>query len=494
MSSNNIVPLAIIIIFISSLVLVGHLASKKINSAEDYLVANRGAPLFLVVGTVFATFWGGGTIIGGSGSAFQDGLYGVIEDPFAAGLSLIIIGLFFVKTLRKLKINSVGEIYTHRFGTTTGYVASAVMIPTFVIWTAVQLLAVGKIFTVLFEFNFYLSYMIALIVIVLFTYMGGLLAVIWTDFIQMIVIFIGLILLLVIGYTAAGGLEEIVLHTPDNFWQFIPSEKGLMPWITYISMWAGMALGNVSSPDIAQRALMAKDGKTAQKGMIISGSLYWIFGFIPVFLALIAHTLISTGVLDGNLFAQDSELLIPYLAKELLNPVLLGIFISSLIGAILSSASTSLFATAVIFSNDIIYPLFFKNKKEEATDKNHLLKITRYCVILTGVLAALVGLMSSNIYDMTVFAFTLQFGVLFFPFIVALKTRWATSYGVIAGMLGGLLVNVIGGAMQGAIIPEPWEFFTLVPPLVNITLIVLVSFFTKKSDQSKPLEDLYFTK
>ncbi|WP_027108524.1 sodium:solute symporter family transporter [Lacticigenium naphthae] len=491
MSFNNVVPLAIIILFIGSLVLVSNLASRRINNAEDYLVASRGAPLFLVVGTVFATFWGGGTVIGGTGAAFQDGVYGVIEDPFAAGLSLIIIGLFFVKILRGLKINSVGEIYTHRFGSATGYIASAVMIPTFVIWTAVQLLAVGKILSVLFNLNFFMSYIIALIVVVAFTYMGGLLAVIWTDFIQMIVIFIGLILLLVIGYNAAGGLGEIVTHTPDDFWQFIPSEKGLMPWITYVSMWAGMALGNIPSPDIAQRALMAKDAKTAQRGMIISGSLYWTFGFIPVFLALIGHTLISTGILDGSLIAQDSELLIPYLAKELLNPVLLGIFVASLIGAILSSASTSLFATAVIFSNDIIYPLFLKKKKTDVVDQNYLLKVTRYCVVLTGILAALVGLLSSNIYDMTVFAFTLQFGVLFFPFIIALKAKWATSYGIIAGMLGGLSVNVFGGIIQQTIIPEPWEFFTLVPPLVNIVLIVIVSLFTKKSDRSKPLEDIY---
>ncbi|SFC33216.1 transporter, SSS family [Alkalibacterium subtropicum] len=491
MSFNNAVPLAIIILFVGSLIAVGKIASKRVKNTEDYLVASRGAPLFLVVGTVFATFWGGGTVIGGTGAAFQEGLYGVIEDPFAAGLSLIIIGLFFVKTLRSLKINSIGEIYTHRFGSATGYIASAVMIPTFVIWTAVQLLAVGKILSVLFDLNFYLSYVIALVAVVSFTYMGGLLAVIWTDFIQMIIIFIGLILLLVIGYNAAGGIDNIAAHTPEDFWRFVPAEQGLMPWVTYVSMWAGMALGNIPSPDIAQRALMAKDAKTAQKGMIISGSMYWTFGLIPVFLALIGHTLISSGVVDGSLIAQDSELLIPFLARELLNPVLLGIFVASLIGAVLSSASTSLFATAVIFSNDIIYPIFLKNKPQHNVDQDYLLRITRYCVILTGTLAALIGLLSSNIYDMTVFAFTLQFGVLFFPFIVALKAKWATSYGVMAGMIGGLLVNVLGGIMQGTIIPEPWEFFTLVPPLVNILLIVVVSIITRKKDQSRPLEELY---
>lgn len=487
----NIIPLSIIILFLGLLIGVGKIASSYIKTSEDYLVASRGAPLFLIVGTVFATFWGGGTVIGGSGSAFVGGIYGVIEDPFAAGLSLILIGIFLVKLLRELKINSVGELYAKRFGSATGYIASAVMIPTFVIWTAVQLLAIGKILTVLFDLNFYMSYLIAILVVVTFTYLGGLLAVIWTDFFQMIVIFIGLLTILIIGVNAAGGVDEVVHNTPDEFWRFIPSERGLMPWVTYFSMWAGMALGNIPSPDIAQRAFMAKDAKTAQKGMIISGSLYWILGFIPVILALIGHTLINNGVIDGERIAQDSELLIPLLAKELLNPVLLGIFTASLIGAVLSSASTSLFATAVLFSNDIIKPVFFKKHNHNKDSDAVLLKVTRYCVILTGVLSAGVGLASDNIYDLTVFAFTLQFGVLFFPFILSLKANWVTSYGIIAGMLSGLVVNVIGGITQQSVIPSPWEFFTLVPPLVNLFFIVVVSYFTKAADQSKTYNEIF---
>ncbi|WP_281817788.1 sodium:solute symporter family protein [Vallitalea longa] len=454
----------------------------KVKNSDDYLVAGRSAPLALIVGTLFATFWGGGTIIGATGAAYNEGVFGVIEDPFAAGLALIIIGIFFVKILRRLNIKSIGELYTMRFGKATGYLASSLMIPTYIIWTAVQLLAIGKILNILFDINFNIAFLIATAVVVLFTYMGGLVAVVWTDTIQMIIIFIGLITILVIGFRTSGGIDNVFANAPEGFWNFLPRGKGIVPWISYLAMWAGMALGNVPSPDIAQRAFMAKDENTAKKGMIMAGVLYWIIGFIPIIIALIAITMVNTGIIDHSLFQGDSELLIPYLAKELLNPVGLGFFVASLLAAILSSASTSLFATAVLFSNDIYQPLSAnrrKYKKIKDEDKM-ILRITKIFVVVVGLLSAIVGLTSTDIYDLTIFAFTLQFGVLFFPFVLALKARWVNTYGVISGMLSGLMVNLIGCITQLSIIPEPWEFFTLVPALVNLTVTVIVSYCTRK--------------
>lgn len=490
MSTDNLIPLIIILLFLAAIILVGKIASKKVDSADDYMVAGRSAPLFLIVGTLFATFWGGGTIIGATGSAYNDGIFGVVEDPFAAGLALILLGIFFVNTLRKLKIKSIGELYNFRFGKFTGYFASSLMIPTYLIWTAVQLLAIGKILNVIFGFNFLIGYLVATAVVITFTFMGGLIAVVWTDAIQMIIIFIGLISILIAGFNAADGVANVFKQAPENFWNILPRDKSIMGWISYLAMWAGMALGNLPSPDIAQRAFMAKDAKTAKKGMIIAGGLYWTVGFIPIIIALIGLTLVNQGVLDQSLLAEDSELLITVLAKELLGPIGLGVFTASLVAAILSSASTSLFATAVLFSNDICKPLM-KVKSNTIDFDKKMLFTTKLFVIIVGVLAAIIGLLSSNIYDLTIFAFTLQFGVLFFPFIFALKSKRVNTYGIVAGMLGGFLVNIYGVISQASVIPEPWEFYTLVPAMVNFVLIISVSYFTRHINHSVPIEELY---
>ncbi len=487
MTTDNLIPLIIISIFLIGIILVGKIASKRVESSDDYMIAGRGAPLYLIVGTLFATFWGGGTIIGATGAAYTEGIFGVVEDPFAAGLALMILGVFFVGTLRKLKIMSIGELYCKRFGTIASYFASALMIPTYLIWTAVQLLAIGKIVNVLFGIPFIVGFLIATIVVIVFTFMGGLVAVVWTDAIQMVIIFIGLIAILVVGFKAAGGVAVVMDHAPENYWNILPRHNSIGSWISYVAMWAGMALGNIPSPDLAQRAFMAKDEKTAKHGMLIAGGLYWTLGFIPIIIALIGITLVSNGVLDASVMSEDSELLITVMAKQLFGPVGLGIFVASLIAAILSSASTSLFATAVLFSNDIYKPLTANNKAA----KKDMLVITRTFVIIVGILSALIGLSTDRIYDLTIFAFTLQFGVLFFPFIFALKSKKANTYGIIAGMCGGVLVNVIGVVMEQSIMPEPWEFYTLVPALVNLFLILSVSYFTRHINKAVPLEELY---
>lgn len=483
---DNFISLSIIVLFLIFIIIVGVIVSKKTKNSTGYLVANRSSGYFLIVGTLFATFWGGGTVLGGSGAAFNDGVMGVIEDPFAAGLALILVGIFFVKTLRKLNLTSIGELYSRRFNKNVSYGASSLMIPTYVIWTAVQLLAIGKIANVIFGVNFMFAFLLGSVVVVLYTVLGGLLAVVWTDAIQMIIIFIGLILIVYVGVNAVGGFDEVVRNTPDNYWDFLPNEGNGVTWIAYIAMWIGMAFGNIPSPDIAQRAFAAKDAKTGQKGMITAGLLYWTVGLIPIFIALIGITMINNGLLDANAIASinnDSELLIPLLAKELLGPVGLGIFAGSLIAAVLSSASTSLFATAVIMSNDLFKPLFMK----KISDKK-LVLVTKISVILVGVFAVLIGLVTNDLYDLTIFAFTLLFGILFFPFIFALKSKKVNSYGAFAGMIVGLLVNVIGAISQKTIIPEPWEFYTLVPAALNCVTILVVSYFTRNIDKPRPLE------
>ncbi len=496
---DNFISLSIIVLFLIGIIIVGAIAAKKTKDSDGYMVANRNMGFFLIVGTLFATFWGGGTVLGGSGAAYNDGIMGVIEDPFAAGLALILVGVFFVKTLRKLNLTSIGELYSRRYSRNVSYSANALMIPTYIIWTAVQLLAIGKIAEALFGVNFLLAFLLAAVVVVLYTFLGGLLAVVWTDAVQMIIIFIGLVVMVIMGVSAVGGFQAISTNTPEHFWDFFPNDDNGVGWIAYIAMWAGMALGNIPSPDIAQRSFVAKDAKTAQNGMVTAGLMYWTVGLIPVLLALIGITMVNKGMLDPGTTAaisSDSELLIPLLAKELLGPVGLGIFAASLIAAVLSSASTSLFATAVLISNDIYKPVVMKDRKEEDLDKDEkekrdkrLVLVTRISVFLVGVLAVLIGLVTTDIYDLTIFAFTLLFGILFFPFIFALKSKRVNSYGALAGMVMGLLINVIGAIAQGTIIPEPWEFYTLVPAFANFITIIIVTYFTRHIDPPKLLEE-----
>ena len=91
------IELVVILTYFVGMIAVGIIVSRKVKNSQDYLAAGRRLPFWLVTATLFATWWGGGTILGGSGEAFHGGFHAVIYDPYGAGLTLILAGLLFMK-------------------------------------------------------------------------------------------------------------------------------------------------------------------------------------------------------------------------------------------------------------------------------------------------------------------------------------------------------------------------------------------------------------
>lgn len=479
------IEITIILLFLIGMIAVGFVINRKVEDLDDYLVGGRSVPTWAIVGSLFATFWGGGTVLGSAGAAYHGGILETIADPFAAGLALVLIGLFFVSPIRKLKLNSVSELYLIKYSDGVSIFASFLMLPTFTLWTAVQIIAIGKVLNVLLGLSYSLSVIIGTAVIILYTYLGGLLAVVWTETIQMFIILLGLFILLPISIKHAGGFNEMSKYTPEGFWSFFPGRVGLIGWLTYISAWAGMALGNIPSPDIAQRAFSSKDEKAARDGSIYAGLLYWIVGFVPILFSLVAITMVSKGMIPAGIFQEDSEMVIPYLAKMLLNPVGLGIFVGSLMATVMSSASSSIFASAVILSNDI-YKYSMELKGNDIGERQAL-KVTKACVLIIGLLSLVVSFYAESLYDLMVFSFTILFNCLFFPFIFAFIWKKANANGALAGMSIGFGITLIGCIIQRTFVPEPEWFFTLVPSLANFLVMVIISLLTQKSNPPKAL-------
>lgn len=481
----HLTEIIIILLFLVGMVVVGFVINGKVKDLDDYLVGGRNVPTWAITGSLFATFWGGGTVLGSAGAAYHGGILETIADPFAAGLALVLIGLFFVSPIRRLKLNSVSELYLIRYSDGVSIFASFLMLPTFTLWTAVQIIAIGKVLNILLGLSYSLSIIIGTVVIIAYTYLGGLLAVVWTETIQMFIILLGLFILLPISIKHAGGFGEMSKFTPEGFWNFFPRGENLIGWLTYISAWAGMALGNIPSPDIAQRAFSSKDEKTARDGSIYAGLLYWIIGFVPIFFSLAAITMVGKGMIPAGIFNEDSEMVIPYLAKMLLNPVGLGIFVGSLMATVMSSASSSIFASAVILSNDIYK--YSKEMKNENISDEKALKVTKACVLIIGLLSLAVSFYAESLYDLMVFSFTILFNCLFFPFVFAFIWKKANAIGALSGMAVGFLITLAGCVIQRTFVPEPEWFYTLVPAFGNFLAMVLVSLMTQKRNPPKAL-------
>ncbi|WP_332448980.1 sodium:solute symporter family protein [Methanoculleus sp.] len=495
--------LLIILLYLASMLAIGFIVQRRggVETSKGYLVANRNVGPLLIGGTLFATFWGGGTLLGGSGAAYGGHLLATIADPWASGITLLLMAAFFVTILRQMKIASLSEMYYLRYGARGAYLASFLSVPTLIFWTSVQILAISKILTVLVGLPGNESAFVAGLIVITYTYLGGMLAVIITDNIQMVLILLGLVVLIPTGVAYAGGMDVIAANTPTDFWSMLPSNNspsglgwtvtGVMAWL---AAWCGMGLGSLASLDISQRVFCVRDDRTARRGLFLGAILYWVAGIGPIFIGLLGIVMVSTGLIDGAILAEDPELLVPFLAKTLLPPWMMAIFIASLMAAIMSTASSAIFAAAAAIST-----VFLRGSVSDGvTDNKAVLRLTRSLVVGIGLFSIGISFVAPGLYDLMIFGFTLLFACLFWALVCGLFWKRANAPGAIASMAGGFLTTIAGAVIlsvqRGTLTLVPpdneWTiFFTFGPTLVSGSAMYVVSMLTQKTHPPVPLKD-----
>lgn len=511
---GDIVVVIIVIIYMVGMLAIGKLAERKTKgSADEYLVAGRNMPLWMVTATLFATWWGAETVMGSSGTAFHEGIMSTLYDPWAGGAALILAGFFYMKVCRDMKLRSMGSFYKHRFGNLTALVASYAMVPGYVLWLACQILAIAKIFHAVLGWPIMSTSVIAAAVVIYYTYTGGILADVWTDFIQMFLILLGLALLIPIaihaaggwdvvnssnnctstvvtaGGCAAGGWYEMHSSKPDDFWRFFPDMGDLDKWIWWVAVFVCYSLGNIPGPDLMQRSFIAKDSRTAMRCGIIAGCMYWVLGLLPITAVLCFKALMRQDLIPLEITAsvvKDSELLIPMLAQVIMHPWMVGIFIAALLSAIMSSGDSSLFASAAIIANDIT-PHYYAKKYGKAMEDGKIYLAGRWAVLGTGAAALLITLASDSLYQLLIFSVAYIWHMLFFPFTLGIYWKKCNAYGAISGMAVGLVVLLIACVTQYTAEPEPEWLWCLLPASLSGVAVVVVSLLTQKKNPPLPL-------
>ncbi len=489
---TNMIEIVVIILYLIGMIVIGAVLARRIKSSDDYLAAGRRMPMWLVTATLFATWWGGGTVLGGSGAAFYDGFHGVMYDPYGAGLTLILAGLLFMKIIHDAKVNTVAQFFSCRFGPWASSWSGILMVPTYCLWGAVQLVAIGKIFEVVLGWPYALTILIGTAIILAYTLLGGMLAVAWTDFFQILIVLAGLIIILPLSINLAGGWSKVVEATPKHFFAIFPAKGSEMAppdlggWLWWISAILGVGLGSLACPDLYQRAIVAKTGKAASKAALTSGVGYWLLGVIPVYLAFVAIALIGQGVLDGAAIEADSEKIVLLLTRAVLPPVLSAIFIASLLATVMSSGDSAMFAPAAILSNDLYKPLYEKSAKKALSDSGLILS-TRVSVAIIAAIALIIGFFYANMYDLLIVAFELLFHMLFFPLILGVYWKKANAPGAISAMITGLVLSVGWFIIAGSLFPEPEWLSVLGPGTTGGVVMIIVSLATQKSHPPKAL-------
>src|SRR5437763_6909334 len=247
---------------------LGVWAGTRIKYTIDFAVAGRSLPLIMVVTTTFAIWFGAETVMGIPAKFVQGGLNSIVEDPFGAGTCLFLVGLFFATKLYKQNLLTIGDFYRQRYGKGVEVFCSGAIILSYLGWVAAQITALGLVFSVLT--NGAMSETTGMIVgtmaVLVYVVIGGFLAVAWTDFIQMIVLVIGLSIIAIFSPGLAGGADTVLaLVSSKDLWKFLPAPT-LTDMAFFVAAGVTMMLGSIPQQDVFQRVMSAKEEKTARHG------------------------------------------------------------------------------------------------------------------------------------------------------------------------------------------------------------------------------------
>jgi SSS family solute:Na+ symporter len=456
-------------IYLVVMLIIGLWASKRNDSTDNFIVAGRSMPLWLASATLAATWFGGGTIIGAAGASYKGGLLGVIADPFGAALVFFLVGFFFVRIFRRLRLLTVIDFFENRYGKTAATIAATGLIISNIGWTAGLLVAFGIVFQSLTGIPMEVGILAGAIVVFVYTVAGGMWAVAVTDLVQIILVAIGLIMLLVVVLIDVGGWGAISPRLPEGTFRIVPAVNSLEVWSNYIRAWLIFGLADMMAQTLLQRAFAARSEQVAQNSFYLAGFSYLALGMVPALLGIIASVTIPG--------LAGAESVIPELALAHLHPVAIAILVGALIAAVMSSADSALLAAASIFSVNIL-PLF----KRSPDDRTQLLA-TRIAVPVIGSFAVYVALEVRVVYDLIQDANSVLLAAVIAPFILGIWWKKANRTGALVAMAVGFLTWL------GAMLFAPNLAGDMLGLIACMITMLMVTLLTQKSDPPEPLRN-----
>lgn len=423
-----------VILYLLASVGIGLYAARRVHSTKDFAVAGRTLPLPVVTATVFATWFGAETVLGIPATFVKEGLRGVVADPFGSSLCLILAGLFFARRLYRLNVLTIGDYYRIRYNRTVEVLCTLCIVASYLGWVSAQIKALGLTFHVVTDGVVMqpLGMVIGAAIVLTYTTFGGMFSVAILDFIQITVIMGGMLYIGSVISGLTGGVAAVLTHAASaGKLAFFPS-AGIAAWIPFIGAWVTMMLGSIPQQDVFQRITSAKDERTAVRGSVLGGSLYFFFAFVPMFLAYSA-TLVDPDRF-GALLEKDSQLILPTLILEHTPLAAQVIFFGAVLSAIMSCSSATLLAPSVAFSENIV-----KGMVPGMSDRAFLRTMRTVLVCFTAVVLAFALNSDATIFKMVEGAYKITLVSAFIPLFAGLYWPRATSLGALLSIGSGVL-------------------------------------------------------
>lgn len=462
----NPVVTAIVVIYLLIMLFIGWYSSKKITSNTDFMVAGRRLGPLLMAGTLAATEIGGGSSLG----VVQQGMesHGISSAWYiiTMGFAFVIL-TFLAPKFRAATVKTVPEYFRRRYGKSAGLITAVIMLLPLIGATATQFIASSVILSTMLGISYKLAVVIVAVVVTIYSIMGGLWSVTLTDFIQVFLIVIGMIIAVPFALNTAGGWGNVVANVPPETFNMF---KGYTP-MGVISLTIMYVATFTVGQEAVSRYYAARDGKAAQQGSILAALVNFIYAFIPAVLGIITLALLNMGRFNAEDFAAvGSRYALPVLATEVMPTVICGFLFAGIISATMSSSDSDLLGAGSIFSNDV-----YRTVIKPGASNEEVMKVTQITMALCGAAAMFVALFNtSSIVNLLMFCFTLRAAGAFFPYVLGHYWTGASLAGTIASLISGTIVVVYlerfsGGVLFGMKLSQP-----IIPGLVVALAFFLV--------------------
>lgn len=438
---DNIVIIIAFCVYLVGMLYIGWWGMKKSKGAEGYYVANRACGTWLSVGTFTGSFISAVAVLGYVGNGYAKGYMSLIN-VLGCVASFYLIYFCFLKPIKKRFDNlcTIPELFEAMYGSKAmSTFTSVVTIALFVATLVSQIKGGSLICSTILGFDYRTSLYIITAVFVLYTVMGGMYSVVYTDLIQTGILVIGVLVAAPFALKLVGGIsamqETIAIVNPIAL-DPIGTVGG---WWGMISTFISFGFGIAATQYYLLRIYSAKNMKTARRMVSISCAIWTVVGIVLVILGICARIVLP------DISTADNAII------ELAYHMPLAVRVMLLIGiacAIMSTTDTILLAAGTYMGRDL-YRMVRKNVTEEQT-----LKTTKICVVLLGILA---GILAINPPDMIIKLTTFTTGVtasgFFAPLVLGFFWKKTTREGAMAGMFGGVILAVIYQLVNTSPIP-----------------------------------------
>ena len=469
-------------IFIVLQTAIGLYVARKVGgSSTNFIVAGRGLILPLAAATLMAQAVDTNATLGNTDLTAQFGFWSGASLPIGLALCLLLTGLFFAKPMNRMGLMTLPDFYRRKYGRSVEVIASLIMILSFSILLAGNLVAGGYLFQTFLGTSYAMGVLLLSLILLVYTLPGGLFSDVYTSVLQIGTAFLAAVALLVYvgasyGITIPAGMGPFALEQLAN-----PEAGAYINWATL----AALGLGDIVAIDFMQRVFAARNPETARRACFAG-----CIGTLAVGVPFAIVALSAGSVLEGLGVKPGGDPILYTLLQEATPPLLIVLVLSGIVAASLSTGDGAILGVSAVSTRNVLGI----REEEHAGSRDRLLLATRLAMIPITLLGIFFALRVPQTGILLTLAFDVVLAGLFAPFVLGLFWSKANTPAALAAIILGsgtrLILFVLSPTVYGVentllylpndMIPATFDGLpTLISPLVGLSAFALLAFSTQ---------------